>query len=155
MTDVVFLDTGVLGVVTHPRGSTESKECIEWMQDLLKKKIRVCVAEVCDYELRRKYIQRSAAHEEARVALSKLDSLIGVLDYIPVDTRSMREAAQMWATARNSGKATAGDQDLDIDVILCAQAKLVAGPKALMVATTNVRHLKIFVSADSWRNVRA
>jgi hypothetical protein len=57
MTGVVFLDTGVLGIVTHPRGSAESKECIEWMHALLAAEVSVCVAEVCDYELRREYLR--------------------------------------------------------------------------------------------------
>ncbi len=154
MTDVVFLDTGVLGVVTHPRGSRESKECIKWMHGLMAAKVRVCVPEVCDYELRREYLRRSSI-KEAQIALSKLNALIAAVDYVPIATPAMREAAQMWADSQNAGSPSTDPKRIDFDVILCAQAKLAASGRIFMVATTNVRHLKRYVSADAWRNVRA
>jgi len=156
VTDAVFLDTGVLGIVTHPRGSEESRECIMWMYGLLDADVRVCVPEVCDYELRREYVLNSSAGDpDAAIALSKLNSLIGVVDYIPIDTAAMREAASMWATARRGGFPSTDPKKVDFDVILCAQARLAAvGIGTFKVATTNIRHLNRFVPADAWQNVR-
>lgn len=153
---VVFLDTGVLGIVTHPGASAESKDCVSWMRTLLAAGVRICIAEVCDYELRREYVRRQRRDEEqAAVALSNLNALSAQLEYVPINTPAMREAAELWAAARNRGRSTADPKRLDVDVILCAQAKLAAGVgKALVIATTNVRHLSNYVSAESWRNVR-
>lgn len=148
---VVFLDTGILGKVTHPRGSPEHKECIEWLLNLLRAGVRVCIPEVCDYELRRDYLRRDATAQ-----IVKLDALKGKIHYVPIKTASMLKAAALWAEARKRGRPTADDKALDGDVILGAQALLDVGPgEQLVVATTNVAHLSEFVPASEWHAVRA
>ena len=66
----------------------------------------------------------------------------------------MLKASQLWAEARNRGKLTANPEALDGDVILAAQALLVAeAGNEVIVATTNVKHLSQFVDAREWHKI--
>ena len=81
-----------------------------------------------------------------------LDALAHATEYLPLTTASMRKAAELWALARQQGQPTAGDNTINADMILAAQA-LTLGTLAVVVATTNVGHLTRFVSAELWQNV--
>lgn len=145
----MFLDTGVLGVIVHPRASVEARECLKWVHDLVAAGARICVAEICDYELRRELERR-----DARVQIGKLNALKRQAQYVPIDTDAILAAANMWAKARNEGHVTAPPEALDGDVILCAQAKLnVAADEELVVATTNAADLRYFLRAEGWRSI--
>jgi hypothetical protein len=64
----------------------------------------------------------------------------------------MLKAAEFWAEARQRGQATADPKALDGDVILAAQATLVADEgNEVIIATTNVKHLSQFVDARDWQ----
>ena len=63
----------------------------------------------------------------------------------------MRLAADFWAQARQQGQQTAGDNTIDADMILAAQA--LTFDAGVLVATTNVGHLSRFVSAEIWPNI--
>jgi len=146
---VVFLDSGVLGKLTHPRGNEDHRECLRWLLSLLRAGVRVCIPEVCDYELRRVYLFRDAQKQ-----LAKLDELKSQAKYVAINTDAMRRAATLWAQGRRRGRPTAGDKALDADVILCAQALLeVVGDEELVVATTDVGDLSTFVTARAWRAI--
>ena len=67
----------------------------------------------------------------------------------------MLKASELWAEARNRGKPTARSEALDGDVILAAQALLVAeAGNEVIVATTNVKHLSQFIDAREWRKIQ-
>lgn len=70
-------------------------------------------------------------------------------------TSSKASPAEFWALARQRGMPTAGDTALDGDMILAAQAVLIeqAWRQDAVIATTNVRHLGRFASAQEWRDV--
>lgn len=145
----VFLDTGIIGLVTHPTGGDEPKKCIKWLLSLIENDIKVCIPEVCDYEIRRGYLHRNNI-----ISLAKLDQLIDTLRYIPINSSMMRKAAELWAKSRQMGQTTADPKELDVDVVLCAQALLsIEAGDELEVATTNVGHLSYFVSAKKWENI--
>lgn len=146
---LVFLDTSILGFVTHPRGNAKSKECTQWLIALLTNGNRVCIPEVCDYELRREYVRRNAIS-----ALDKLNALQTTLEYVPVSTSMMRRAADLWAHARNIHRPTAHENELDVDVILAAQGQSTATAEDnLVIATNNIGHLSIFADARLFQNI--
>jgi predicted nucleic acid-binding protein len=83
---------------------------------------RVVVPEIADYELRRELIRLNS-----QKALVNLDLLAQQLEYLPLDTPTLRRAAELWAQARQRGQQTAADPALDCDVILAAQALSLGG----------------------------
>jgi hypothetical protein len=64
----------------------------------------------------------------------------------------MRQAALLWAQARQQGQPTAGDNTIDGDMILVAQA-MSLNASNLVIATTNVGHLSRFIAAELWQNI--
>lgn len=149
MSEVILLDTGPLGLITHPLGSQESDACNHWMRSRLVGGTRVLVAGIADYELRREMLLNR--NTKGIVRLNNLNATIG---FDPITTAIMNHAALLWAQARKMGKPTASAEALDGDVILAAQAALLAGKgHELIVATTNVKHLNLFCNALHWRDI--
>lgn len=69
----------------------------------------------------------------------------------------LKEAATLWAEARSQGIPTADEKSLDVDIILCAQWKLLTqefSGRSIIIATTNVKHLNRFAIAEDWRNIK-
>ena len=149
MSQVVLLDTGPLGLVTNPRRSPQSVACARWLQALVAHGLRVIVPEIADYEVRRELLR---AKKER--GLARLDTLASRLEYLPLTTAAMRQAAVFWAQARQQGQPTADDKALDGDVILAAQAVTV-GVADVVIATTNVGHLSRFAPAALWLDIPA
>lgn len=73
---------------------------------------------MADYEVRRELLRAGRLR-----SVERLDELAAELDYLPLDTASMRRAAEFWALARNLGTPTADPREIDADVILAAQAE--------------------------------
>jgi len=64
----------------------------------------------------------------------------------------MRQAAKLWAQARQQGQPTAGDKTINGDMVLVAQA-ITLGISDIVIVTTNVGHLSRFITAELWKNV--
>lgn len=146
MAKVVLLDTGPLGMVTHPRANSN---IVEWLEKLLDSGTTVLVPEIADYELRRELIRAKKVR-----SIQRLDELELRIGYVPITTAAMRKAAELWAEARNKGQPTADRIALDGDMILVAQAvtyKRDADPP--VIATTNVGHLSLFADARQWHEI--
>jgi predicted nucleic acid-binding protein len=143
----VLLDTGVLGMVTHPKGNNDVKT---WLQKLLTTDTIVFIPEICDYEIRRELLRAGKTH-----SIIRLDTLKIKLRYLPINTNMMLKAAEFWAETRKRGMPTTDDKALDADVILAAQANILSGVTGVnpMIATTNVRHLSRFVQAERWWDI--
>lgn len=141
---VIVLDAGPLGLVTNPRQSPAGLACNKWLQAAIAAGTRVIVPEIADYEVRRELLRAEKAE-----GLARLDALEGLLEYLPLSTIAMRQAAELWATARQKGQPTADDRSIDADVILAARA-LMVGAQDVIIATTNVGHLARFTSAALW-----
>ena len=150
MSVVVLLDTGVLSLVTHPKGGEDARSCQDWMQHLLASGIEFAVPEICDYELRRELLRARKAR-----SIRRLDALAKTAKYLQLDTRTMRRAAERWSQLRRQGRTTAHDASIDGDVILGAQASVLqqSSGASPIIATTNVRHLVWLGDARDWRDI--
>jgi hypothetical protein len=146
---IVLLDAGPLGLVTNPRATLESQRCKRWLIDLLSQGIRVLVPEIADYEVRRELLRAGKSR-----GLAHLDQLKVTSGYVPLSTPAMLQAAAFWAQARQQGQPTAPDLALDADVILAAQAVVLAQRgDPVMIATTNIGHLSRYAPTDLWSNI--
>ena len=110
---------------------------------------RIIIPEIIDYEVRRELLRSGKT-----ASVAELDNLKAVFTYLPLTTAAILEAAELWAQTRQQGQPTAHDENIDVDVILAAQA-LTFGVSVddLVVATVNPRHLSHFVTADLWTNI--
>ena len=147
MIQVVLLDAGPLGLVTNPQRSLQSAACATWLQSLVTAGVRVVIPEIADYEVRRELLRAKKT-----AGIERLNGLADLLEYLPITTAAMRQAAAFWATARQQGQPTAGDKTIDGDMILAAQA-VALGAVDFVIATTNVDHLSRFVTAELWQGV--
>ena len=118
---IVLLDAGPLGILTNPKATPLNLECRQWMKELLLKNYRVILPEIADYEVRRELIRAKRLQ-----GIQRLDDWKSRLEYQPLTTATMLKAAEFWAEARQTGKPTASPEALDGDVILAAQASLIA-----------------------------
>lgn len=147
MSRVVLLDSGPLGMVTNPRATSIALECQLWFDSLESRGYEAMLPEIADYEVRRELLRVGKV-----ASIRRLDLLKAAITYCPITTAVMLKAAELWAEARKRGRPTADPKALDGDVILAAQATLVADEgNEVIIATTNVRHLSQFVDAREWR----
>ncbi|MEK7831356.1 MAG: PIN domain-containing protein [Acidobacteriota bacterium] len=147
MSRTVLLDTSVLGLVSNPKPLPLIVACRQWAEVIVGQGGRVIVPEIADYELRRELLRAQKTK-----SIAELNSLSPTFEYLPITTVAMRKAAHFWAQARQQGQPTAGDNTIDCDMILVAQA-ITLGEPNVIVATTNVKHLSRFVPADLWQNI--
>jgi hypothetical protein len=135
-------------MIAHPRADPA---VVTWVNDLLATAHRLVVPEIADYEVRRELLRANL-----QPSVGRLDVLKRTLEYLPLTTDAMLQAAAFWAQARQAGMPTAPDPALDGDVILAAQAAILArsGPDPVMIATTNVGHLSRFAPAHLWHSIR-
>lgn len=144
MNEIVLLDAGPLGMISNPSATLTNLACYHWMESLLMSGCQIIVPEIADYEVRRELLRAGKTR-----GLERLDLIKNTLEYLPLTTRVMLKAAELWAQARNQGTPTADAKALDCDVILAAQALSSDG----IVATANVGHLSLFVEAKDWRDI--
>ena len=150
MNRIVLLDSAPLGMVTNPKQTAENESCRLWLRNLLSQDVEVIIPEITDYEVRRELLRARKLN-----GIKRLNALRDALIYLPIDTATMLKAAEFWSQARQMGKPTASNDALDGDVILAAQAALLHNTNnKVMVATTNVKHLSLFVDAREWKLVK-
>jgi len=146
---IILLDTGPLGLITHPKASAENRKCLLWMAKLVNQGAQFYVPEISDYELRRELLRR-----DAKNALKRLDELIAKIGFAPIKSSVVRKAAEFWAHARNIGKKTADDKAIDGDMFLVAHAvDLQNSGESVVIATTNTKHISLFADARLWQDI--
>ncbi len=151
MQEYVLLDSGPLGHTCQRRGIVWADQCRLWIDGLMARGVEVVVPEVADYEVRRELTRTKALG-----SLHRLDDLVatGGLSYLPVTTGAWRQAALLWADARQRGVPTASADALDADVILAACAAMIGQPgDQVIVATANVGHLARYCDAKLWTTI--
>jgi predicted nucleic acid-binding protein len=146
----IFLDSGPLGLITHPRQTAEVIGITEWLARMLKSGNRVLVPAIIYYELKRELLRAKKPFSVGRLdVFSKASSR-----YIPLTDEALRLSAELWAKARQEGRPTADSKELDIDVIFAAQVLSFGAPASdVVVATTNPKHLSQFVPAKHWNEI--
>lgn len=50
--DVVLLDSGPLGLVSHPNAEKVNAQAVQWFDALLSAGVSVLISEIADYEVR-------------------------------------------------------------------------------------------------------
>jgi hypothetical protein len=149
MSKIILLDAGPLGLVTNPRATPENTKCSIWMQTRLGEGTRVLIPAIADYEVRRELLRAGKT-----AGIDRLNALWNQAGYDPVTPDVLLQASSFWAQVRNMGRRTAPDASLDGDVILAAHAVLLSRRgHQTVVATTNVKHLELFVEARLWRDI--
>jgi predicted nucleic acid-binding protein len=149
MSKIIFLDSTPVGLITNPKATPLALQCQQWFDSLLARDIKVILSEIIDYEVRRELLRANKLS-----SIRKLDLLKSELTYLPITTEVMLKAAELWAKARNTGKPTADNKSLDGDVILAAQAVLVASyGHEVIIATNNAKHLSLFADAREWQGI--
>lgn len=138
-----------VGLITNPKATPLALQCQQWLDSVLARNINVILSETIDYEVRRELLRANKL-----LSIKKLDLLKSELTYLPITTELMLKVAELWARARNEGKPTADNKALDGDVILAAQAVLVAGyGHEVIIATSNAKHLSMFADAREWQSI--
>lgn len=153
---IVFLDTGVLGLLCTPNLFQKSVECQNWFDRLLAKRVYLLTSEICDYEVKRGLILSRKLGKESS-GIQKLDTLRDVIDFLPITTEVIQEAAELWAEARYQSRATSNDKNMDVDMIVSAHWRLLKKEfpgRYIVVSTTNVKHLQLFTEAQEWENIK-
>lgn len=152
---IVFVDTGVLGLLANPNKKGEAADCEQWLFGLLSKGVSVLTSDICDYEVRRNLILESFRKPNIN-SVTSLNELKDLITFLPINNEVMIKAASLWAEARIQGVPTADDKSLDADIIICAQYKLLEQEypgRYIVIATTNVKHLSLFTEAKEWREI--
>jgi predicted nucleic acid-binding protein len=147
----LVLDTGILGQLCHLK-PPQNLLVSQWLFGLLDRErelVHVFIPEIVDYELRRKLLHLIPKQQASPRSLQRLDHLESELGYLPLDTATMRHAAELWAKSRQEGFPTAQEHALDGDVILAAQALAVDG----VIITSNRKHLERFAPTKMWNEI--
>ncbi|HEX6819118.1 MAG TPA: hypothetical protein VF120_12140 [Ktedonobacterales bacterium] len=106
--------------------------------------------EITDYEVRRELLRAGSLTGVARLDQQKITA-----GFLPITTEAMLKAAEFWAQARQQEQPTAADAALDGDVVLAAQAVVLAAQEVdrVVLATANLAHLSRFTDADLKQNI--
>ena len=151
MARIVLLDAGLIGLlVSNPRLAAV-EEGRAWLVGLLGRS-EPTIPDVASYEVRRELVRLGASEK-----LIRLDDLHDGFRRAAVTEDAWDKAAEFWALVRKAGRPTASPEALDADAILAGVAATIATPgDAVVIATTNVRHLVRFPGVDArpWREVR-
>ena len=154
---IIFIDSGVLGVLSSSQKTDTVSQCQQWFYQLLARGIYVTSSELCDYEVRRSLLLNKLKNPLATQSLNNLDELQEIIEFFPLTNPVMKQAAQLWAETRRQGLPTADVENIDVDVIIGATCQLLQQEypgQRLIVATTNVKHLARFAEAITWQEIK-
>ena len=140
---LVLLDNGPLGEISHPN---VAPDVMERLTLFFSKGYDVRISEVSDYEIRKELIREGLTESVERLDLLKRD-----FGYVPITTKAMLIAAELWARERNAGRPGASEDALDADVIIAAQAAVLNDDgEDVIVVTNNPKHFKNLVEVSDW-----
>jgi predicted nucleic acid-binding protein len=137
--------------LTQRKGVKSAEECRAWLETKMAGGATILVPEIVDFELRRELIRA-----DKTASLARLDAFNAASPerFLPLTTTAMRLAAQIWADIRKKGIPTADPHELDVDVILAAQALTFGTPtEEIVIATNNLAHLSRCAPAEIWSKI--
>lgn len=151
---IIIINSGVLGQLCRPSLDRETLALKSWFDKALIRS-NVVSSKICDYEVRRGLL---LAQKQGLIAagIPILDDLYQLIDFLSVGDQILDLAADIWSTARSSGQPTAGEFNLDADMIICATWQDLATRypgQEVVIVTTNVRHLSRFATAIVWQDL--
>lgn len=152
---IVFIDSGVLGILANLNKSGEAFDCEQWLYRLFSQGVYICSSDLCDYEVRRSLILENQKKPHLN-SIQNLDELRELITFLPISPLLLTQAASLWAEARIQGIPTANEKAIDVDIIICAQWQMLKEEfpsRYVVIATTNVKHLSRFAEAQLWRNI--
>jgi len=91
---IVFIDSGVLGLLTNPKKEGKPAQCEDWLYSLLSKGVYVVSSDICDYEVRRSLLLESVK-KSSFYSLNNLDELRSVIDFLGLETEVIFKASQI------------------------------------------------------------
>ncbi|MEA5489454.1 MULTISPECIES: hypothetical protein [Pseudanabaena] len=154
---IVFLDSGVIGLLSNPNKRDRAIACEDWLYGLFAKGVYVVSSDICDYEVRRNLVLESMRFEKRLQPLTSLDELHDFIDFLPVTSKILISASDVWAKSRLQGQAMSNAASIDVDAIICAHWELLKEEfpsRYVVIATTNVRHLSRFTEAFEWESIQ-
>jgi hypothetical protein len=121
MRRVAFLDSRPLGEVVKPK---RSPDIDQWLEFTKEKKIALRVAEIVDYELRRELtLQNLHGNKISYKSIHNLNKFRQRKQFISLTSEAiLDDACEIWASLRFNNQGTANIKNIDVDVILAAQA---------------------------------
>lgn len=148
MANKFLLDTNIASKICFPKHKDNKDIALWFIKFINNQDHEIYMPEIVSYEVRRglKYKElkdNSCKHLERFEALSKH------LIFLPLNSNVFGIAEELWAKARMSGTPTAGNDSIDADVILAAQALDIHGS----VITENTKHLKNYVKIYHWHDL--
>jgi len=155
MSKVVLLDSGPFGMYANPKVSDKNTACKDRVDDLLSKGTKVLVPEIVFYEVGRKFHHLHLQNPTSK-NLVRLNAAVQFLGLLPITSLTWNKAIELWAQARHDRHSTAGDDSIDGDVLLVAQAKIeIENGASIEIATTNVKHFAYFgVKVLDWQDLK-
>ncbi len=140
----ILLDAGLIGLSSSDPQNPSRIAFLRWV---ITKQANadVCVTPLSLYEARRDLVRVGSVRK-----LARLDQFCQSLIPLPVTDQAWERATDFWAIVRRLGRNTASPLALDADAILAGVAATCGQPgDAVVVATTNIRHLGWFPGIDA------
>lgn len=151
MSQFLVLDSGPLGLLTHPQRSVGVIAVTDWLSRCLLSGARVLVPAIVYYELKRELLRAKKTF-----SIGRLDAFVNAAPgrYLQLTDEALRLAADLWAQSRQAGRPTAEPRALDIDVLIAAQALSFGAPASeVVIVTANTKHLSLFIAAKPWSEI--
>jgi len=100
VTRFLVLDSGPLGLLTHPQRNAEVVAIADWLSRCLRTGNRVIVPAIVYYELRRELLR---VHKT--FSITRLETFVSTTPgrYLPLSDEALRLSAELWAKARQQG----------------------------------------------------
>ena len=106
---IIFVDTGVLGLLSSPNQRKEVINSQEWLYFWLSKGVNIISSDICDYEVRRGTLLTANSQLKEK-GIKKLDDLHDLIDFIPVNLIILKYSAELWAKTRRLGLPTTSNR---------------------------------------------